>query len=765
MWSKTLFFVAGVLLFQHLPALPAVYWLLLVPLSAWLGRGTTYGIYLTVLLSGFCWSLVMAQFALAQRLPAELVSQEIRIEGKIADIPKLQGQGWRFNFRIARALQDSTEVSMPQLVRLGWYRNAEILKAGQGWTLHVRFKPPTGHHNPGRFNYETWLFQQGIHAKGYVLEHDDNQKTTDAVWYSDINSLRQQLSDRLAEFSDHAVAAALSRALLVGDKSAISPEYWQAFRATGTNHLIAISGLHIGFIAGLVYAVSGFFWSRSAHLCLLLPAPRWQAASALLAATAYAALAGFAVPTQRALIMLTVVLGAVLLKQPIQPNRHLPLALVLVLLLDPLAVLAAGFWLSFVAVAAIALVLSGRLRMSVWLAAGKTQIGISLLLLPILIFWFGQFSLLAPLINLLLVPVFAFWVVPATLLLGMLVQIDCVWCAWLMNLHLAAMQWLLELLSELAQQPSISLDTGNLPALNLLLLLAAVLLLILPAGLPGRWPGLLLGSLVFLPQHNHPHNALSMVVLDVGQGLSVLLQTGRRVLLYDLGPAYGSGYDATRSLVVPALKARGITAIDTLIISHADSDHAGHVGSLLDEFQVSEVLSGERLEPGLPARPCVAGLQWRWNITEFEMLSPREGHSHQGNNASCVLRIRHGDTHILLTGDIEKSIEQQLVSKIPDKLKSQIVVVPHHGSLTSSSPEFVRAVGADYVLNSSGYLNRYDFPRAEVVQTWLQDNAVFYDTALHGAVELSLDAQGKVERIYRYRTDALHYWYWPRSGL
>lgn len=769
MWLNTLLFVAGVWLCQQLPVLPALYWFGLVPffvsilvLPIW-QHTLRYG-FLAFLL-GFSWSVLHAHVSLSDQLDPSLVKKELRVTGTVEGLPTKRFGNWQFGFRIDTAQLDGKEVELPAKVRLTWYRSRAQVNAGDQWQLSVKLKPPAGRLNPGLFNRETWMYANGYGASGYVLDRPQNLKSATWPLTESVHVLRGKVKDRLAEQTQtlpYSQASAVLLALTIGDKTAISKDLWELFRVTGINHLVAISGLHISLIAMLAYYLAGTGWRLSAWLCGTIEAQRVQAVAALTSASLYAAMAGFSLPTQRALIMLIVIMTARILYIHVQNHRQLVIALYAVLLWDPMAVISAGFWLSFMAVGAILLAISGFRKRWKIISVFSVQWSIFLVLAPVLLIYFGKLSLLSPLVNLILVPLFGVFFVPAGLLVAALAFLESQWALDVVVFYLSLLQGVLDYLAVFTQYPGLLVSTERPDGVVLLLVIAAIVLWFAPLRRISQPASMaLLSFSLSVPAPGHDDKTVEVTMLDVGQGLSVFLRTGDKTLLYDLGPRYPGGASATRSIVVPFLQDQGIDRLDKVIVSHADSDHAGDLQALLNEVLVGVVYSGERLKTHRSIEGCSQDQSWSWNGVKFEFVNEKK-FSSTGNNASCVLSVLVGERRILFTGDIESSVEQQLIKRSAKQMRADYVFVPHHGSRSSSTLDFVKAVSPRVVLNSSGYLNRYNFPVDEVEKRWRLNNAGFYDTAQLGAVTFVLNQHGELVEIEGFRDKSLKYWYWPR---
>lgn len=655
------------------------------------------------------------------------------LRGHVVGLPDREEFRTRFVLR---------ETATGQRVRMGWYDDAPDLQPGQCWQIRGRLREAHGSVNAGGFDYEQWLFRERLvgsaSVRGAERCADDRAASLDR--------LRDSLSKRLRDAATTRAGQALIPALVVGDRRGLSDADWTALRRTGTSHLVAISGLHIGLLAVVGYVLGAWLWRRSAWLCRRLAAPRAGAVLGLALALAYAALSGFALPAQRALIMVAVFVACVLLGRSTLNWHALGLAAIAVLLRDPLAPLAPGFWLSFAAVGWIILIGRAGLyqRAHAWLRWPMLQLGLSLGLVPLTAVWFGEVSLLGPAVNFILIPIFAVFVpllllASAALLLGWMLPIQ------LMGFSAAG---LLGLLATLGAWPAgalaVALDwqLALCAGLGLAILFAARSVLARVAG------AALLLPLVATSAAQVPAGQARIDVFDVGQGLSVLVRTARHALLYDAGPAYRSGFDAGEAIVLPGLRAMDVRALDLLVISHGDGDHAGGADAVLSGLPVADRL-------GAGGRPCRAGQRWDWDGVAFDVLHP-ESDDAQGNNSSCVLRIRSADgMAALLPGDIERSAEAQLLARAAT-VRSDLLILPHHGSSSSSSAEFLAAVQPRWAVAPAGYANRWGFPTAPVRARLAENDTHLLSTAHQGQLQFDLGAGLQIRRMAR--ADAPRIW-------
>jgi competence protein ComEC len=761
-------FLAGILLVQQLSALPSLAWAwLLLPFAVAAWRWPRFGLPILFFLTGILWVTFRAGNLLADKLPTVLEGADLRVEGRIADLPVASERGLRFAFDIERAWQGDQPVGVPRTVQLSVYGATPTLRVGDVWEFTVRLKRPHGFQNPGGFDYEAHLFQLRVRATGYVREHEPSRLIAPLGALADgvlpgyrLNRFRQALSGRIQTLLPENRFAPMITAFANGDDDAIPDDQWQVLTRTGTGHLIAISGMNIGLVAGLVFFLARWLWSLPGVTVLLVPAPLVAAGAALLAALSYAALAGFAIPTQRALVMLVVVLGGVFLRRRTSPSVLLAIGLLTVLLVDPLAVMSPGFWLSFAAVAVILYVVNSgigsgwRERLVAW---GRVQWAVAVGLLPVLLLLFQQASLSGPVANLIAIPVIETLVIPATLLgvVATLALPDSI-AQWPFFLAATALELLWIPLEALARLPG-TLWSQHTPAFwTVAAAVIGAALLLAPRGIPARWLGLVWLLPMFLVRPAPVATGEARVtLLDVGQGLAVVVQTAGHTLVYDTGARLSARFDAGRAVVVPYLRHAGVTRVDTLIVSHGDNDHIGGSASLLAAIPVTQVLSSvpERLAN---AKACRNGQSWEWDGVHFAMLHPDAGSQLEGNNRSCVLRVESRFGQALLPGDIAARAERELLLRAEEQLRADILVVPHHGSKSSSTESFLDAVRPRVALLPAGYLNRYKHPHPRVVARYRERGIALEDSATAGAITVELGNRGL--QLTRYRETQRRYW-------
>lgn len=752
----TIGFVGGVSAVQQLPSLPGAWAFVL--LSSAFGLAVYYKLRFPAAFAfGILWALAFAGIRLDQGLPTATERQTAVVEGVVRTIPQPVDHGFRFDFDIEQTLQPD-DLSLPSRVRLSWYDRGVSPKAGERWQLRVKLKPPHGMLNPGSLDYEQWLFAQGIRAVGYVAKSPGNRRLDAGDNRYSFEIWRQALYDRLSATLNDEPAAGIIKALVMGVDDDITPIQWDVLRRTGTTHLVAISGSHIGLVAGFVFFVIRRMWSR-------LGIMRWSpptvaAVCAFAAALFYSALADFAIPTQRAMIMIGIVMGAVIGQRHLNSFHVLATALLAVVLYDPLTVLSAGFWLSFTAVALILFAVSYRRgEIGGWRAMMRVNWATSLGLAPLLLLFFQQVSIISPIANLFAVPVIGLLLIPVCLTGALLLPILPVAGEALLILASRLLEWTWPFLQWIAEQPVAQWTHAGPPFWTIPLALSGFVLLLSPKGIPARWLGLVLAVPAVTAQPDRPPQAgFLLTLLDVGQGLGVAVETSEHLMIFDTGARFGSRFDIGSAVIEPYLRHRGIERIDALIVSHGDNDHIGGALSLLRRFAVGRTYTSvpEKLS-GFSTVACKAEQSWEWDGVKFEMLAPIEK-SERENDNSCVLKISGPGGSALLTGDIEKTGERLLVDRYRHLLASDILVVPHHGSKTSSSPAFLAAVKPRYALIPAGYLNRYGFPHRAVLQRYGDMNIPVLNTAETGALTVLVGNRKDDLKLESYRRENGRYW-------
>jgi competence protein ComEC len=714
----------GLLSLRLLPALPPTWLLVILPVVAlMLLPYRTYPIALFLL--GLSWACFSAQRALDDRLPTSLDGQTLWLQGEVVGLPSQIEGVVRFELAGAK----SRRARLPSRMRIAWYGGPEV-RSGERWRLAVKLKRPAGLVNPHAFDYQAWLLAQRIGATGTVT---DGQQLAPAR-----GALRDGLRQRLLAVDAQGREGGLA-ALVLGDGSGLSRADWQALQDTGTVHLLVISGQHVGLLAGVVYLlVAGL--ARWGCWPQALPWLPWACALAFAAALGYGLLAGFDVPVRRACVMVALMLLWRL------RFRHLGLvwpflmSLNVVLIFEPLVSLQPGFWLSYTAVAILILIFGGRLgAWRWWQSWTRAQCLIAVGLLPVLLVLNLPISITGPLANLFAVPWVSVIVLPLALLGTLLLPVPVVGesLLWLAG---GALDGLFVFLGRVAGAVPAWLPSA-MPGWAWILGLLGALLVLLPGGVPLRhlgWPLLLL--CIFPPFRQVPPGQVEVIQLDVGQGLAVLLRTRHHALLYDAGPRFGE-YDIGERVVVPAIRKAGVRRLDVMLLSHADADHAGGAAAVYQALPVSRVLSGEpeKLMPQLGARPCDNDESWTWDGVRFATW--RWAQAGAGNPSSCMLSVDAGGERLLLTGDVDAEVERAAIASGFD-LRARWLQAPHHGSRSSSSQPFLRAVAPDGVLISRGQNNAFGHPHPLVMARYGWLGIPSYDSAELGAITLQLGTFG-----------------------
>ena len=755
-------YVAGLLALQLSPSLPSVAVCLAlgsIPVAVFVvahWTGARCGALFGAVLCGLWWAAVSGALLLAQRPILPPRGEMTTLVVRIADFPQSREGGQRLLADVVEA-PAGIGLSRGARLRIADYGVGRVYQPGEIWRLRLRLRAPHGLRNPGTFDYETWLFQQGIVATGSVREDAANTRLASAP--PGLARVRAHLAERIGQALAGHPHTGMVRALALGDQGAITPAQWAVFRDTGTAHLAVVSGQHILMAAAPAYGLTRWLWPRLPALALRLAAPRAAALALFGAATAYGLLAGFTVPTQRALIMLAVFTGAVWWRRERSALWLLLGALALVLTLDPRAALAPGTWLSFGAVACLYAGFGGRLgRLRAWQGLWHGQWVVTLGLAPVLLLAFGRLSWVAPAVNLILIPVFSIVLLPLILAGTLLAAIHPALGAPVLGLAAGLLSWGWTPWTLIAAWPGAA---GSLPMPGLMgagVMLAGTAWLLAPRGFPGRGVGLVLVLLVLLrPGWQPEHGTLEAVMLDVGQGEAIVLRTARHVLLYDTGPRMGES-DAVEWVIEPYLRGQGIERLDRVIISHPDNDHSGGADRLRRAMPVADWLGGGH--PSFPGtRACQAGMTWQWDGVRFEILHPDAGYRGPDNDGSCVLQVLAPGGRLLIVGDLERSGEAALLDRGND-VQADVLVVGHHGSAGASSPAFLAAVAPRWALVPAGHGNRWGFPAAAVRRRLARQGSVAIVSGDMGAVRVLLRPD-KTIQMQSLRCRDARYWHAP----
>ncbi len=735
-------FVAGAILVTRAPALPSL-WALLPFGAALLASMLVlrrYGFALVVagFTGGLVYTTTYALIALSERLPAELAGTDLRVEGTVISLPQRAGRVTRFRLR----LDDCERCWADTTIALSAYDGRLTPQPGEVWSLTVRLDRPRGSVNPGLFDYDGWLLAEGIGARGYVRASPEPRRLKEAGAASAIQQLRQQIRERIDAMIPNEDMRGLLIALTIGESSAIGSENWRKLSATGTNHLLIISGLHVGLVAG-----AGF------KLWRLLGASQSMAGvMALTGALAYGGIAGMGLPVQRSLVMTAVALSGVLLDRYVTASAMFCIALAGVTLLNPFAVMSSGFWLSFGAVFFLLFVFGATPRtdrnVSGWLNDAVTSQWVAFAgTLPLLAWTVGQVSLVAMLTNLVAIPWVSVLVIPILLIAVvclpfsvMAADIALIAAARSMDVIWRVVDWFAGL-NHVAFFPDVDVKA-------LLLAILGSLVMLSPRGLLPRWPGMILWLPLLTANEIPLDDGMEISVIDVGQGLSVLVRTPNHTLLYDAGPRFGDRFDAGERIVTPMLRSLGVTRrIDTFVVSHTDIDHAGGEQAVRRNFLIDKTISET-------SRHCRA--RWEWEKGDTRIAAFPVASSGSDNDRSCVVLVSVGASSVLLPGDIETAGEKALSQMaLPD---IDVLIAPHHGSQSSSTPMFLNHVSPSIAIASAGYRNRFGHPDEHIVVRYQRRGIAFYNTAETGAITVRL-REHEPPTVSLARRDHRRFWY------
>ncbi len=783
-------FVAGAFLLQQQSALPSSWALAAAVVVALLSaacalrwrltqpRASTAMGVIAALLLGFSHAAWMAQMHLADELAWGDEGRDVRVTGVISSLPSPAERSVRFEFDVEQV--HTPDVHVPERIALSWYGRDVMVMPAERWSFTVRLRRPHGSFNPGGFDSELWMLERGLRATGYVRGQAVRVDAKVGQLGPRIDRLRHELRLAMQQTLGADRYAGVLIALVLGDQRAISAQDWALFNQTGISHLVSISGLHITMIAGLAAWGVSTLWRRSRRALAWAPAQSAAAMAAVLAALGYCLLAGWGVPAQRTFFMLTVVAVALMARRALRPTTVLAAAAAGVCLLDPWAVVAAGFWLSFGAVAAIMWAMNGRVRVSAaapsWrerlLDATRVQLAVTVALIPLTIALFAQLSLVSPLANAVAIPVVSLVVTPLALVGAALVMLPeplSSLAAPLLALAHQLFAWLAQALQALVQLPAVSVPWPAPPAWALGCALLGVAWLLAPRGWPVRWVGAVwLLPLAVWPPLRPAADELWVTALDVGQGSAVLVQTHQAALLFDTGPRYTPQTDAGSRIIAPYLRRRGISGLDLMVVSHLDSDHSGGAASVMKEITVDRLLtsidaSSPVIQGAKKTERCVAGQSGALGEATWRMLHPTSENTTQHldtNSLSCVMMITWGQQRVLLTGDVPSKQEAHILAREDaDALRSTtLLIAAHHGSHTSSSPAWIAATQPQWVAYTVGYRNRYGHPHAPVVQRFAAAGTQAVRTDQAGATTWRLSADGRVA-VERSRMEQGRYWH------
>jgi len=756
MFRIALAFCAGAATLLLLPVLPDA-----VPLWI-LGAGAALALWrmpvLAAYAAGIVWSAWFATGQLAERWPCERDREELRLSGFIAAPASTRPGRTDFDLRVTDA---DAAGPVPRLLRLSWYDAVAVPLPGQRWGMTVRLRCPRGLANPGAADRELNLLRQRIGATGYVVNHEPVELLDDGSARHVIERLRARLAANIQHAAASAISGSVLQGLSVGVLGNLPEVLWDSFAATGVTHLMAISGLHVTGCALAVLLLLRFVWRLPGLRALPGRVPT-EMALVVLATAGYALLAGASAPAVRTLLMVAIVALQRVLRRTLPVHETLALAAWLMVIVDPLALSSAGFWLSFVATAALlVLIASGRgWRAQVALFV-RGQAALTAVLTPVLAVAFGRLSLIAPLVNAVAIPLFSFGLLPVVLFATVL---DLAWpgaAAGIWRGVATALDPVWPGLEALAAWPLASFAPATQPAwLVAFTALATFAALLIPLR------GLRVAAVVLLlaitcgSATPVPRNGWTLTVIDVGQGLAAVVETGRHVLVFDTGPHWRGGGAAARVSLMPYLRARGIRRIDVLILSHRDMDHAGGASLLQEAFEIGRTIIQQDADEPARADACRQGERWQWDQVEFQVLHPRAGMTGSDNDRSCALSIRGAGGSALLLADPESAAEQELLAM---PLAADVVLLPHHGSKTSSTPALIAAVSARLGIASTGFGNRWGMPIADVVGRWRGAGTTVLNTAATGAVRVQFSGGRDGIEVATERRAARRWWRQPAA--
>ena len=740
------------------------------------------------LIFGACWMLINAAIfqqswqnnninvidlsAKAQWVKGKILSLHTPYNINEADNKRKDISDNRSRFNILVSHINENKLHKKVKLRLSWKNASLSLQQGQSVSLKVKLKPPHGLANLGGFNYKTWLNSKSIQATGYVIKHKRNQLLNGDI------TLRQRLFNDYKNLLPKNEISPLLLALGFGSRAELNQNLWQVLTATGTGHLIAISGLHIGLVASGTFVVV-MLLVRVFPLSLFARSYRVQTINiryfaiglSIIVAISYGYLAGFSLPTVRALVMLVFYWSIRLLKINISIKRWLLLTLFVITISTPFSLFSASFWLSFYAVIIIFLtlwrfknyLLKGHKAWRFIKSLVTIQVSLTIFLLPISAIFFKQVPIVALLANIIAVPWMSLLSIPfcllsvlSTLLSEVLasflivITLESLQILWSYLVYLSTMSWAVVELSFFNIQLIV---VGGLASFVFIFLQPFAMLNLKRGGLLIIFTSILILALLVKDQNHKQPNNWQLVIFDVGQGLSVLIQRNNQAILYDTGASYESGFNMIEAVVLPYLQHENIKKLNKVIISHSDNDHAGGLALLNQSIDIDELIYNSPKEA--ESKPCLQGDSTNWQGITIDVLWP-DTNVFKENDDSCVILLNDGKHSVLLTGDISKKVERKLIKQYP-QLKTDVLIVPHHGSKTSSSHDFIASLNPQLAIVSSGFLNRWNMPVAEVLKRYQKQDVELMNTAKSGQIILKFTDKG-IEK-FSYHDNLWPFWF------
>lgn len=760
MFRASVLVLAGGLAAQHsrVPLSPEQSLLLFAVLACLLLIRRVRGVGFVLL--GFALFMQAGTVIVDARLAPKFAGDSMLTRVRIVDFPRFSGVS------VTMIVTPIDDARMPARSRVSWYEPPKMPVIGDVWELELRLRRPRGYSNPGAFDLEAWMFREKIHAAGYVVNGKRNRLLESGV-LSGRDEFRLDFVSRAQNASRNRDAAAVLAAIGVGARHLLTRDQWKRYAATGTSHLMAISGLHIGLAAAAAFAFTAFLSGG-----LRLPGNHLDHAivGGVVLAVMYAFVSGFGVPARRATIMLCIAALAFLCRRRADPVRIVAQAALGVFLFDPVAIMAPGFNLSFAAVIVLLWLarrywrpLAGQRCFAKLVGVGRqlcVMQGMLLLgLMPLTIMNFQRIAFLAPVVNLLTVPIFSLITVPTVLASILSRDILTTASAAMLRFSALSVSGIEAIIRAFAALPMADVTIAEISATGWCVVFLPALWVVLPRGWPGRWVAVLAVFAIVLHRPATPmRSCFDAHILDVGQGLAVVVQTAGHTLVFDTGASYRGGGSVAEQVVLPFLRHKGIDTIDWLVVSHADNDHAGGVSALASQLRIGRTFAGEPI-PGteLEITDCAAGQSWRADAVEFRFLHPPPDVRGRGNNASCVLAVIAGEHRLLLTGDIEARAERRLL--VDGRLQpADVVLIPHHGSLTSSTGAFVDRLRPGLAIAAAGYGNRWGFPKERVTKRWEDAGAQVLNTATSGAISVRVCAAQGVSQLREQRRRAYRFW-------